>query len=248
MAVARYCAGDVAGERRDRADPSGGFQHRQHERAFELYDPEIEWDASNVGQLVPDLAGVYHRHEGVRTYWRRWLSAWSDLQFEIQDVVDAGDDVVLLIRNQRQWGRHSGIATEFPPYGDGVHDSTARSFVGVPTRTMSRLSKPPDFRSRRRRRSRSSSSSDNRRRPAAGRSEIVLSMPNLGLLAELERCSGCIRWPRVTSTVVDVEPDQEEDDPDDDPDRESDPDDAPHLSCCGELGPGRHDDGPPSPR
>jgi ketosteroid isomerase-like protein len=53
----------------------------------------------------------------LRTYWRNWLSAWSDLQFEIQDVVDAGDDVVLLIRNQRQWGRHSGIATKAPPYG-----------------------------------------------------------------------------------------------------------------------------------
>ena len=94
-----------------------GFQHRQHERAFEYYDPEIEWDASNAGLLGPDLAGVYRGHEGVRTYWRHWLSAWSDLHFEIQDVVDAGDLVVLLVRNQRQWGRHSGIATEVPPYG-----------------------------------------------------------------------------------------------------------------------------------
>jgi ketosteroid isomerase-like protein len=94
-----------------------GFQHRQHERAFEFYDPEIEWDASAFGDTYPDIAGVYHGHEGVRTYWRNWLSAWSDLQFEIQDVVDAGDQVVLLIRNQRQWGRHSGLETKFAPYG-----------------------------------------------------------------------------------------------------------------------------------
>jgi ketosteroid isomerase-like protein len=94
-----------------------GFQHRQHERAFEFYDPEIEWDASNLEQLIPDVAGVYRGHEGVRTYWRRWLAAWSDLHFEIQELLDAGDQVVLLVRNQRQWGRHSGIATEFPPYG-----------------------------------------------------------------------------------------------------------------------------------
>jgi SnoaL-like domain len=52
-------------------------------------------------EIVRTLAEVYHGHEGVRTYWRNWLSAWSDLQFEIQDVVDAGDEVVLLIRNQR---------------------------------------------------------------------------------------------------------------------------------------------------
>ena len=93
------------------------FAHRQHERAFELYDPEIEWDASRMVVGLPDAAGVYHGHEGVRAYWRNWLSAWSDLDFEIQDVVDAGDAVVALSRNQRQWGRHSGIVTEVQPYG-----------------------------------------------------------------------------------------------------------------------------------
>jgi ketosteroid isomerase-like protein len=93
-----------------------GFQRRQHERAFEFYDPEIEWDASNLHELIPDLAGVYRGHEEVRTYWRRWLSAWSDLHFEIQEILEAGDKVVLLVRNQRQWGRHSGLATDFPPY------------------------------------------------------------------------------------------------------------------------------------
>jgi ketosteroid isomerase-like protein len=56
-------------------------------------------------------------HEGVRTYWRQWLESWRELQYEIQDVRGAGDEVVVLICNQRQWGRHSGILTEVPPYG-----------------------------------------------------------------------------------------------------------------------------------
>jgi ketosteroid isomerase-like protein len=94
-----------------------GFQHRQHERAFEFYDPEIEWDSSRMAARQPDNAGVYHGHEGVRAFWREWLSAWSDLQFEIEDVVDGGEEILLLIRNQRQWGRHSGIETQVPPYG-----------------------------------------------------------------------------------------------------------------------------------
>jgi ketosteroid isomerase-like protein len=93
------------------------FQRRDHERAFDFYDPEIEWDASRAAEVIPDLAGLYRGYEGVRAYWRRWLSAWRDLQFEIQEIRDEGDNVVLLIRNQRQWGRHSGIATEFAPYG-----------------------------------------------------------------------------------------------------------------------------------
>src|SRR5207237_2360676 len=83
---------------------------------FALLDPEIEWDASALTDVVPDLAEIYWGHEGVRTYWRRWLEAWRDLEFEVQDILDAGDDIVVLIRNQRQWGRYTGIATELPPY------------------------------------------------------------------------------------------------------------------------------------
>jgi ketosteroid isomerase-like protein len=93
------------------------FQRRDHESAFEFYDPDIEWDTSRQVDITPDIAAVYHGHEGVRTYWRLWLSAWKDLQFELEDVRDAGDEVVALIRNQRQWGRSSGIETHIPPYG-----------------------------------------------------------------------------------------------------------------------------------
>jgi ketosteroid isomerase-like protein len=92
------------------------FARRDHERAFDFYDPDIEWDASQQGFVV-DVMDVYRGHDGVREYWRRWLSAWKDLEFEVEDILDSGDDVVALIRNQRQWGRHSAIETEVPSYG-----------------------------------------------------------------------------------------------------------------------------------
>ena len=82
------------------------FQHRDHERAFEFYDPEIEWDTRRIVQGPSlDLSGVFHGHEGVRAYWRQWLSAWSDLHFEIDDVRDAGDEVVALIHRDEQVAR-----------------------------------------------------------------------------------------------------------------------------------------------
>ena len=94
------------------------FRRRDHERAFDFYAPDIEWDATGVREVIPDLARIYRGHDGVRTYWRQWLSAWSDLEFDVEDVRDGeGGEVVALIRNQRQWGRHSGVVTEMPPYG-----------------------------------------------------------------------------------------------------------------------------------
>src|SRR5689334_17068624 len=92
------------------------FASRDHESAFAYYDPEIVWDATEMSEWIPDLAGIYHGHEGVRTYWRRWLSAWSDLTFELDGVLDAGNQVVALIGNQHQQGRLSGIDTQIPPY------------------------------------------------------------------------------------------------------------------------------------
>jgi uncharacterized protein len=93
------------------------FAHRQHERVFEYYDPEIEWDATRASNnFMSDLARVYRGHDGVRQYWRDWLSAWSDLAFEVEDVLDGGDEIVALIHDQRQWGRSSGVETSVPDY------------------------------------------------------------------------------------------------------------------------------------
>jgi ketosteroid isomerase-like protein len=92
------------------------FASRDHERAFDVYDSDIEWDASRQG-LIFDTTTIYRGHDGVREYWRLWLSAWTDIEFEVEDILDGGEDVVALIRDQRQWGRHSGIETEVPPYG-----------------------------------------------------------------------------------------------------------------------------------
>jgi ketosteroid isomerase-like protein len=64
------------------------FQRREHERVFDVYDPAIEWDASRLEEAIPDAAGVYRGHDGVRAYRRRWLQAWANLEFEVQDVLD----------------------------------------------------------------------------------------------------------------------------------------------------------------
>jgi ketosteroid isomerase-like protein len=97
-------------------NPEGVARLASGELDLTLVTFDVEWDASRLHELIPDLADVYHGHDGVRTYWRRWLDAWRDLEYEVENVIAAGDEVVALIRNQRQWGRSTGILTELPPY------------------------------------------------------------------------------------------------------------------------------------
>jgi ketosteroid isomerase-like protein len=94
------------------------FARRDHEAAFDYYDAEIEWDASRTPEtgLGVDIAGVYYGHDGVRAYWRRWLSAWEDVEATKIEFVDAGQTVIALIHQQRLRGRASGIEVDAPPY------------------------------------------------------------------------------------------------------------------------------------
>jgi ketosteroid isomerase-like protein len=71
----------------------------------ELWDPEIEWDAST--HPLPDLAGLYQGREAVLRWWREWLAAWEAGQFEYE-LVDADDRVVGLF-DARMRGRSTGI-------------------------------------------------------------------------------------------------------------------------------------------
>jgi ketosteroid isomerase-like protein len=78
----------------------------------ELYDPEIEWDASEVDG--PDIGGVYKGIEAVTEWWRQWLAAWETVEFEYE-LIDAGDRVVLLV-DQRMRGRSTGIEVALGKY------------------------------------------------------------------------------------------------------------------------------------
>lgn len=58
---------------------------------------------------------MFHGHAGVRRFWRAWLEAWDDLEFELEDVFDAGDCVVAFV-HQRNHGKESGIWIDQKPY------------------------------------------------------------------------------------------------------------------------------------
>jgi ketosteroid isomerase-like protein len=52
--------------------------------------------------------GTYHGHEGVGRYWAQWRAAVGQLNFVVEEMMDAGDSVVVMARRQGR-GEHSGL-------------------------------------------------------------------------------------------------------------------------------------------
>ena len=78
---------------------------------FEVYAEDIIWDISNSRRALLAMKPVYHGHDGVRQYWRENLSAFGAIDFEVEELIDAGDQVLAVIR-EREVGRASGVPVE----------------------------------------------------------------------------------------------------------------------------------------
>ena len=81
---------------------------RDEMAAFEVYAEDIVWDMSHWRRAFLYSQPIYHGHEGVRDAWREGLSAFSEIDFEIKDLVDAGDRVLVVVA-ERERGRASGV-------------------------------------------------------------------------------------------------------------------------------------------
>ena len=77
---------------------------------FAYYAEDIVWDVSNSRRATL-MHSVYHGHEGVRQSWRDGLSAFGEIDFEVKELIDAGDQVLAVIR-ERAVGRASGVPVE----------------------------------------------------------------------------------------------------------------------------------------
>ena len=66
--------------------------------------PDVEWITPPDD---PDQ-GTYRGLEGVEEYWAQWRAAVGQLNFLVEEMLDAGDDVVVVARRQGR-GEHSGL-------------------------------------------------------------------------------------------------------------------------------------------
>jgi ketosteroid isomerase-like protein len=76
--------------------------------SFEVLDP----GATLV--LRPEFpdAGSYRGLDQIREYTRGFLEPWTRITIEAEEMIDAGDSVVVAVR-QRGIGKGSGVATDF---------------------------------------------------------------------------------------------------------------------------------------
>ena len=68
------------------------------------YDPDVEFDVSSAR---PE-GGVFHGHEGVEEGIQAWVARWAEWRFEVEEIIDAGDRVLMIIREFGR-GEKSGV-------------------------------------------------------------------------------------------------------------------------------------------
>jgi ketosteroid isomerase-like protein len=76
---------------------------------FELYADDIVWIPSRSRAV--GVEPIYRGHEGVRHFWRDGLSVFGEIRLELEDLVDAGHQVLAVVREQ-EVGRASGVPVE----------------------------------------------------------------------------------------------------------------------------------------
>jgi ketosteroid isomerase-like protein len=73
----------------------GANFERHLDEVREIFDPEIEWVAAPHSLLASE---EYRGYDGVRRFWTQFLSAWDEYGVEVDELIDAGDQVVAVMR------------------------------------------------------------------------------------------------------------------------------------------------------
>lgn len=83
------------------------YEHEGLDGILRFYDPEVEW--TPTAEFVE--SSTYRGHDGVRRYFDTVAGEFDDFRLELEEVLDAGDQVVVFSRISGQ-GKLSGAAVE----------------------------------------------------------------------------------------------------------------------------------------
>jgi len=82
---------------------------RDAQTVLALYHPEVELDASRLGiaGYAGGRGGILRGHEGLRKFFREWHEAWGDIEYDYEELIDAGEHVISVVTRHAR-GRASG--------------------------------------------------------------------------------------------------------------------------------------------
>jgi ketosteroid isomerase-like protein len=83
------------------------FNRGDFQTSLALLDDEVEW---HDPPGVPG-AGVHRGPEAVRSWLARWLGAWESYTVSVEEIIDAGDQVVV-VHHERARGKESGVEVD----------------------------------------------------------------------------------------------------------------------------------------
>jgi ketosteroid isomerase-like protein len=72
------------------------FLNGDVETALSFYDPDVEWDGTNL----PD-GQIGRGHEAIMEHLRRWAAQWEEWTVEVERIVDARSDRVVVFLRER---------------------------------------------------------------------------------------------------------------------------------------------------
>ena len=81
-------------------------ERQDNEALFPLYDADVEIQ----GPFGLDDC-VFRGLTGVQEFWRDWLASWGELESDVEEWIDAGDDVIAVMHVWGQ-GKRSGVPVE----------------------------------------------------------------------------------------------------------------------------------------
>jgi ketosteroid isomerase-like protein len=84
------------------------YNRRDFDALFENWAPDVVWDWSN--SRGPE-AGVYRGRDEIRAFWERYLAAFDEIRFEIDDPIEVEDDL-LVVENIAYLRGRDGIQTQ----------------------------------------------------------------------------------------------------------------------------------------
>jgi ketosteroid isomerase-like protein len=75
--------------------------HHNPAALWDILDDGVVWEVGSFG--IPGVgASEWRGPAGVREFFRRWISPFDEWGYEADEVIDAGDSVVV---HMNQWGR-----------------------------------------------------------------------------------------------------------------------------------------------